>query len=144
MQNDQVRDYVRQLDAVQAEILSELEGLEQHELKYATDHWRWNTLRRVLLRFGDHVREHTTQLVAARKDIGAAQTMPQRMLAQAQASYGGLLGALVGLEDASLDLVPEPGEWTPRQTVEHIITIQGDYLEMIRRAREKQEPVESD
>ena len=139
-----VSGYARQLQEIQQEILAELEGLQQPELKYATDNWRWNTLRRVLLRFGDHLQEHTTQLIAAREDIGARQTMPQRMLAQAQLAYGRLLGALVGLTDDDLDKAPQPGEWSPREVLEHIVQTQCAYLGMIRRARDSAQPVEKD
>lgn len=144
MLTERTADYLAQIDAIQKEILQELTSLKRHELKYQTDNWRWNTLRRVMLRFGDHLREHTTQLVAAREDIGAAQTMPQRVLARAQEAYGGLLGATVGLGDEHLDEVPEAGEWTPRQILEHIISTQGAYLDLIRRARESAKPVDKD
>ena len=139
-----VQDYLARMEALRQEILAELTGLERHELKYATSNARWNTVRRVLLRFGDHVREHTTQLVAAREAIGATQTMPQRMLARAQEAYGAWLGAMVGLEDGQLDQVPEPGEWTPREILEHLVATQRFYLELIREARREAKPVEKD
>ena len=144
MPEPSVQDYLAQMEALRQEILAELAGLERHELKYATTNTRWNTVRRVLLRFGDHVREHTTQLVAAREAIGATQTMPQRMLARAQEAYGAWLGAMVGLQDAHLDQVPEPGEWTPRQILEHLVATQRFYLELIREARRRAEPVDKD
>ena len=144
MSDAEIKVYLDQMQAVQREILEELLGLDRRELKYATDNERWNTVRRVLLRFGDHVREHTTQLVAAREDIGAEQTMPQRMLARAQEAYGVWLGAMLGLQDEQLDQVPDPGEWTPRQILEHMISTQHLYLDMIRRARETGRPVEKD
>jgi len=144
MSDTQMRAYLDQFDAIQREILEELTDLPRQETRYATGSPRWNTVRRVLLRFGDHVREHTTQLVAACESIGATQTMPQRMLARACADYGAFLGAVVGLADESLDDVPEPGEWTPREVIEHIIEIQKRYLEMIQVARERGEIVEID
>ncbi|NLG51619.1 MAG: DinB family protein [Chloroflexi bacterium] len=144
MSDTEVKAYLEQMQAVQQEILDQLADLDRPELKYATGNERWNTVRRVMLRFGDHVREHTTQLVAARDDIGAQQTMPQRMLARAQEAYGVWLGAMLGLQDEQLDQVPEPGEWTPRQILEHLVATQKLYLEMIRRARETASPVEKD
>ena len=136
--------YLASLAEIQQEILAELTELSRHELTYATDNGRWNTVRRVMLRFGDHLREHTTQLIAARETIGAEQSMPQRMLARAQEASGVLLGAMVGLTDEALDRVPDEGEWTPRQVLEHIITIQELYLDLIRRGREAAQPVEKD
>lgn len=139
-----VRDYLDQIDAIQRQVVEELGDLERSELRYAVENQRWNTLRRVMLRFGDHLREHTTQLVAAREATGATQTMPQRMLARAQEAYGALLGAMVGLRDEHLDEAPEEGEWSPRQVLEHVIATQHRYLELVRRAREAAEPVEKD
>ena len=144
MSDTRVKGYLAQVEAIQREILEELASLERAELKYATDSQRWNTVRRVMLRFGDHLREHTTQLVAARESINALQSMPQRLLARAQEAYGALLGAVVGLQDEHLDQTPEPGEWSVRQILEHMISTQKDYLEMIRRARKNPRPVERD
>ena len=101
-------------------------------------------MRRVLLRFGDHLREHTTQLVAARDALGCTQTMPQRILARSMEAYGALLGALVGLDDCDLDREPEPGEWTTRQALEHMIATQKGYLDTVRRALQEARPVEKD
>jgi len=144
MSRDQMNAYLDRFDAIQREMLDEFTDLPREELRYAADNVRWNTVRRVLLRLGDHVREHTTQLVAAREDIGANPTMPQRMLARACADYGAFVGAVVGLEDEALDQVPEPGEWTPREIIEHMITIQAWYLDLIRVARQQKEVVDKD
>ena len=139
-----VRDYLDQMEAVQSQVVDELGDLDRSELRYAADNWRWNTLRRIMLRFGDHLREHTTQLAAAREATGATQTMPQRMLARAQEAYGVFLGAMVGLRDEDLDKAPEPGEWSPREALEHMIATQRQYLGLVRRARKTAEPVEKD
>lgn len=144
MSDSQVKDYLAQMQAVQQQILDELTAMPRAELKYEADGGRWNTVRRVMLRFGDHVREHTTQLVAAREATGAAQSMPQRMLARAMEAYGYFLGAMVGLEDEQLDRAPEPGEWSARQVLEHMIAIQRSYLDLVRRARQTAKPVEKD
>jgi hypothetical protein len=140
----QVQGYIAQLREIQEQILGELEDMERAALRYETDSPRWNTVRRVLLRFGDHLREHTTQLAAARDSLGAVQTMPQRMLARSMEAYGALLGAMVGLEDCDLDREPEPGEWTPRQALEHMLATQKGYLETVRRALKEARPVERD
>ena len=134
MSNSETLTYVEQLQAIQEDIRKELTTLERSTLLLQTDNARWNTVRRVVLRFGDHLREHTTQLIAAREDIGDRQTMPQRMLAQAEESYGRLMGSLIGLDDESLDRAPEPGEWSPRQILEHMVQVQELYLGLIRNA----------
>jgi len=144
MSDAQVSGYCQEMAEIQEEILSELAYMPREEFMYATDHWRWTTIRRVLLRFGDHVREHTTQLVEAREATGSSQTMTQRILAQAQQAYGYWLGAMIGLRDDQLDAVPEEGEWSSREVLEHMIVSQRSYLNMIRRARQAKTPVEQD
>jgi hypothetical protein len=144
MADKQVQAYLREMAATQQQVIDELSNLQRQELKYATGNARWNTVRRVMLRFGDHLREHTTQLLAAREAIGAQQTMPQRMLARAQEAYGVFLGAMVGLSDEDLDRVPEAGEWTARQVLEHMLATQQVYLDMVRQGRRDASPVEKD
>lgn len=144
MPSDEVGRYLEEMHALQRQILEELGELPREAFRYETDSPRWNTVRRVLLRFGDHVREHTTQLAAAREAIGADQTMTERILAQAQWAYGYFLGAMVGLQDEDLDREPEPGEWSVRQVLEHMVQIQRDYLANVRYALEQRKSVERD
>ena len=144
MANTEVQGYLARMAAVQAEALEALTDLPREEYRYETEQWRWNTVRRVLLRLGDHVREHTTQLVEARDAAAGAPTMTQRILAQAMEAYGYWLGAMVGLSDEDLDKAPAPGEWTPRQVLEHMISSQSGYLDTIQRARATGKLVERD
>ena len=139
--DQELRKLLAEIAQVQAEVMDKMADVSQEELRFKTSNWRWNTARRVMLRFGDHVREHTTQLV---EDIGAAQTMPQRMLARAQEAYGGLLGAVVGLQDEDLDKPPAEGEWTIRQILEHILQTQSWYLQRIQEALQSRELVDKD
>ena len=142
--DQEVKAILAEIAQNQAKVMEEMAALSKEDLRYKTTQWRWNTTRRIMLRFGDHVREHTTQLIAAREDIDAAQTMPQRMLARAQEAYGYFLGAMVGLSDEDLDKVPAEGEWTIRQVLEHIRRGQPNYLRFIKDALETGEMVEKD
>jgi uncharacterized damage-inducible protein DinB len=142
--DSETRKLLEELAAARAETIAALTALEDEALRFKTDQWRWNTVRRVLLRFGDHPREHTTQLVAAREAIGAAHTMPQRMLARAQEAYGEFLGAVIGLQDDDLDKAPAAGEWTIRQILEHLLEGEKGYLGHIRRALQTREKVDRD
>jgi len=142
--NHEVSRLLAEIAAARAETMAQLTQLAREELRFKTDNWRWNTVRRVLLRFGDHMREHTTQLVAAREAIGAAHTMPQRILARGQEAYGEFLGSVVGLTDDALDQAPAPGEWTIRQVLEHLRDTEKWYLARIMEARQTREPVERD
>lgn len=139
MADEQVKEYLAQLDAVRQKLLEELGDLEREELRYAIDHPRFFTLRRMLLLAATHLQEHTTQLIAAREATGSGQTMPQRILARSQQAYGEFLAAAVGLTDEALDRVPEPGEWSPRQILEHVVQAENWMLEQIRQARAKAE-----
>ena len=140
----EVGKLLQEIAAARQEVLAQLTQLKTEELRFKTDNARWNTVRRVLLRFGDHLREHTTQLVAAREAIGAAHTMPQRMLARAQEAYGEFLGAVVGLKDEDLDRVPAEGEWAIRLVLEHLRDSEKSYLIRIQDALKTREPVERD
>ncbi len=144
MSDSQVQEYLARLLAVQQRALAELTDMPREELRFAADAPRWTSVRRLLLRLGDHLRDHTTQLAEAREAIGAAPTMPQRILAQAMIAQGYLLGAMVGLRDEDLDTPPAPGEWTARQVLEHILSTQAGYLEAIQQARQTRRPVERD
>ena len=122
------------------ETLKELVDVTEEEFAYPTDVVRWTELRRVLLRFGDHMREHANQVEGARASIGRAPTMPLRMLAEAELSWGKLLGATAGLTDADLAAAPPDGGWSVQQVLEHIIKTEQLYLETIRAARAAKEP----
>ncbi len=62
------------------------------------------------------------------------RTMPQCMLTEADLSYGKLLAATVGLEDADLDASPRPGQWSIRAVMEHILASERKYLQAIQEA----------
>ena len=91
------------LDAMLAEIrqlreqtLAALVYLTEDDFSTPTAMARWTSVRRVLLRFGDHMREHINQISGARAAIEREHTMPQRILAEAELAQGNLLAATVG------------------------------------------------
>jgi hypothetical protein len=51
----------------------------------------------------------------------------QRSLMLAQRAFGDLRGLLVGLPTALLDAAPQPNEWTVRQVLEHLRTVERRY-----------------
>jgi hypothetical protein len=136
-----------QLDSLLAEIrasrertLAELGDLTEADfgLSTASRAWRWDTLLRVLLQFGNHLREHATQVQGTRAALGRPPTQPQRILAEAELAWGSLLAATVGLTDAELDAVPPDGGWPLRRVLEHLRNSERDYLAAIRLARAEQ------
>jgi hypothetical protein len=131
-----------ELDALLGEIrrareatLAVLADLTEDDFATPTDMARWDDVRRVLLRFGDHMREHANQLEATRAVIGRGPTMPQRMLAESEQAWGKLLAATVGLDDRDVDTLPADGSWSVRQLLHHILEVELRYLDAIRRSR---------
>jgi hypothetical protein len=122
---------------IRERVLLELNDLTENEFELSTASrpWIWDTLRRVLLRFGDHQREHATQVQGARHAIGRSPTQPQRMLAEAEIAWGILLAATVGLTDDDLDVAPPDAGWPVRRVLEHVRDGEAGYLEAIQAAR---------
>ena len=132
-----------QMDALLAEIraarqssLNYLTGVPESDFPLPTDLPRWDEVRRVLLRLGEHMREHANQLEGARSDLGRHRTMPQRMLSEAELSYGKLLAATVGLDDANLDADPGSEQWSIRTVLEHILDTERRYLQAVQDAHD--------
>ena len=132
------------LDQLLAEIrasrdatLAALVDMTEEEFAFPTTMERWDDARRVLLRFGDHMREHANQVVGARDAVGRGWTMPQRMLAEAELAWGKLLGATVGLTDEDIALKPPDGGWSVLEVLEHVLKVERLYLATIREARER-------
>jgi hypothetical protein len=99
---------------------------------------RWTDVRRVLLRFGDHLREHANQAEHTRDLIGRTPSMPQMMLQEAELAYGKLLGSTIGLDDADFNQVPPDGGWSIRQVFQHTLETERQYLSVIEKALEPQ------
>ena len=135
MADTQTKEYMRRLDSIRGQIRDALGDLTPEELTYATESAKFYTVRRMLLLLTTHVEEHTTQLDAAREAIGAGPTMPQRILGRTEEAAGEFLAAMMGLDDAQLNVTPEPGEWSAREVIEHVISVQEGVLKQILAAR---------
>ena len=131
-----------ELDSLLAEIrtlrelmLTELVNTTEAEFDQPTDMPRWTEVRRVLLRFGDHMREHANQLEGARASTGRSETMSQRILAEAEYAWGKLLASTVGLTDDDLGVPPPGGGWSVREVLQHLAASERGYLDVVRTAR---------
>jgi hypothetical protein len=75
----------------------------------------------------------------------AAEPHPEsrRILALAQRAFGDLRGLLTGLPAEHLDAAPSVGEWSIRETLHHLLVIEGRYAVQTRYAvdRAEAEPV---
>lgn len=87
--------------------------------------------------FGDHMREHTTQIAGLRVASGHAPTMSQRILMEAELAWSKLLASTVGLSDDELLKTPPDGGWSLQQILEHMLDSEEGYLVTIRDARIK-------
>ena len=124
---------LEQIRAVRREVLDLLQDAPDADAALATPELRlWRNLGIVLLRFGDHMREHGNQIAGARQATGAGLSDVQRKLAEAEKAWGDLLGAVVGLTDADLDRAPDEGAWTVRETLDHILAAEENYLAGVR------------
>jgi hypothetical protein len=138
MEREELDDLLAEIRALRVQTLTELVDMAEDEFACPTDMVRWDDVRRVLLRFGDHMREHGTQVMGARAAIGRELTMPQRILAEAEVAWGRLLGATIGLSDRDLTSEPPDGGWSVREVLEHVRDAETAYLDAIRAARDRQ------
>ena len=134
MSRQQIDEVLTQIRAVRQETLATLQEVTEADFAIPTDLKRWDDLRRLLLRFGEHMREHTNQLEDARQKTGTGPTMPQRMLAEAERAWGQLLAATVGLDDESAGQQPADGGWSALRVLEHMVEVEQNYLAAARRA----------
>ena len=137
MSRTQLDTLLSQIRAAREETLRALADVTEDEFTTPTNRRRWDDLRRVLLRFGEHMREHASQIEGIRADIGDAPTPPQRMLAEAELSWGKLLAATVNLTDDDLLVSPPTGGWTVGEALAHILEEEKGYLGVLLDARRK-------
>lgn len=128
MQREKIDALLAQIRATREETLHTLRDVTEADFALRTDLQRWDDLRRVLLRFGDHMREHSNQLEDARQKTGTGPTMPQRMLAEAERAWGQLLAATVGLDDETASRQPDDGGWSALQVLDHIAEVEQNVL----------------
>jgi hypothetical protein len=127
-----------QIRHLREETLKSLVDMTEDEFPYPTHMPRWTEVRRVLLRLGDHMREHANQIAGTRTAIERGPTMPQRILAESEIAWGLLLATTVGLSDDDLAGKPPDGSWSIEEILKHIARAEKDYLQAIREARQKQ------
>jgi hypothetical protein len=136
MSTTEVNQILAQLRHEREQTLAALSGISREELRYATGHERWSSARRVMLRLGDHLREHALQLRLIREHTETAANEPQAMLAMAEQAWGEVLASCVGLTDDDLDKSSGPGEWSLRQTFNHMISTERAYRQMVLKAQQ--------
>jgi hypothetical protein len=134
MSTKNVQAMLDELRSEREATLAAVTAIPREELRYSTGHSRWSSARRVMLRFGDHLREHALQVRNVRRLNDDQLTEPQMMLALAEQAWGDVLASVIGLTDEELDHVPGPGQWSVRQVFEHMIKSERAYRQMIEKA----------
>jgi hypothetical protein len=140
MSREKLDAILTEIRALRDQTLAEFNDLTEADFLLPTTDARWSDLRRALLRFGDHVREHANQIEGIRAQTDRLPTMPQRMLAEGEHAWGKLLAATVGLTDDDLDREPPEG-WTILRTLDHIRQTETYYRDLIRAAKAEDERV---
>ena len=135
MSTEELTKMMVEIRRLREETLAALSKMEETEFGFATQMERWTEIRRVLLRFGDHMREHANQINGVRISIKREPSMPQRILAESEIAWGLLLASMVGLSDDDLDQKPPDGSWSIRETLAHITKTERRYLQTIQNAR---------
>jgi hypothetical protein len=135
MSRTELDTLLAQIRQLREQTLAETADLTEADFALPTGMNRWDDLRRVLLRFADHMREHASQAQAARVAAGHAPNPPERMLAEAELAWGMLLGVTVGLSDEEAADQPPDGGWSVVQVLEHVLKTEQNYLDAVRAAK---------
>lgn len=135
MARTEVNALLAEIRKERAEALSLLQDTDDAHSALSTKDWSYYpTVSVLFLRLGEHMREHSNQIIGARHGLDTDRTDIQRKLAEAELAWGHLLGAMVGLTDEDLDRTPEEGSWTVRETLDHILRAEISYRESIKAA----------
>jgi hypothetical protein len=106
-----------------------------------------SNIRHLLIRLCDHDYEHRLNIRLALALAGWWPTETQLLVAEGSAARGETLAILAGLTDDALDRRPAVDEWSPRETIGHLVTIEQRYSTHVefsaRRFREGKDPTET-
>jgi hypothetical protein len=133
MESD-VRRLIRQLQDAMNETLDRLYELADADLEAACSHpcghgpADTSSIWHLLANDIDHEKMHAGQVLNARHDLRMMQTQPQRLLAEWLKERAALIGTLIGLPDAALDVRLREKEWSFREVVEHVLYWEQDSI----------------
>jgi uncharacterized damage-inducible protein DinB len=123
----QVREQLAAMRATRRARFAELAQLSDARMDAASTWSRGPAnVRFLLLHLTDHEDDHRLQIAGLLGEAGIRQSGAQRLLGAAEVTRGELNGALVGLDDADLDLTPG-GEWPLRRILAHILATERSY-----------------
>jgi uncharacterized damage-inducible protein DinB len=132
LDNPQVKELIRRLQAQMNRTQEILDGIQAHDLDRPDDHGCavGGTLGGLLAHNVEHDRMHAGQIATKRWELGVMQGDPaHRLMAELLRERALLLSALLGLPDEALDRRPAEDETTIREVVEHVLYWEGDSME---------------
>ena len=91
-------------------------------------------VRFMFYRLITHQIEHTIHLSKTLNALGITQGEAGLIFKNLQAASGELEGMMVGITDDDLDRSPGKGEWTLREVLEHILSVEESYSRRIEEA----------
>jgi len=108
--------------------------------------WVWREYDEEGLRFALLMAQHELRDLAVR--LAAMRPTPpsqaQRILGQYHHAYRDLTGALAGVRDEDLDLVPREGEWALREVIAHVLGAEYGFLGTVQYARDPDRPADEE
>jgi len=131
---EETRRLIRELQQAMNATLDRLYDLADADLDRACSHpcgkgrGEATSIWHLLANDIDHEKLHAAGVLNARHDLRLMQSGPERLLAEWLKERAALIGALIGLEDAELDLRLREGEWSFREMIEHVIYWEQDSI----------------
>lgn len=120
----EVLELIRRLEMSLAQSVQRLEEIPTRYLGEPCRHGcaRGGTVWDLLTHNIEHERMHTGQVVGTRDVLRCLQQDPKdRLVASFYLARAALIASLFGLGDEDLDRVPKEGEWSIRETIEHVL-----------------------
>ena len=137
MARQHIRQVLAELADIHEGVMEKLAALEDADMAKRIP-WggREMPVRFILSQIGNHDREHGIQVVKNLQWMSRQFTEAQMAVAKLAQARGELIGLLAAVDDEDLDRVPKEGEWTIRQTLQHIVDVQKRYSAMIEKTME--------
>lgn len=123
---DELNKLIKELDEVRTETFRYISTLSEEDLDLKNE--RGRSIRSWLQALADHDKEHIQHLIRARRAVGSRRSEINRLLSEAMASRGELLGLIAALPDEALDKEWQEGEWSIRNIIQHMGQTERTYI----------------
>jgi len=120
------------LQSAMNQTLGKLDGLQESQLDQVCSHGcaMGNGVRGLLVHNIEHERAHAGQVASIRFDLKAMQNQSvHRLMAEWMRERAALASLLVGLPVEALDAKARDGEWSIRETIQHVLFWEKDSVD---------------